>query len=320
MKKKLLSFMDEVIEQLQRENRMGSAGNYRRTRRSFELFLQRKGWKDVPFRKVDATLLAEYGEWLLLEECHRNTMAFHMRYLRATYNKALRTGMASIPSTGHPFMHVTTMPAPTSKRATDTDIIKQLCTLDIRASLIAAGKRQDKKLEKTLNDLAFARDIFLFCFYACGMPFVDFAYLSRENLRNGKLFYMRHKTSRYIEMEILPRMQQFIDQYAVEGPYLFPILKAVSPKEAYCQYLKALRKFNHKLDMLSRMLGPDVKLTSYVARHSWATTVYHHDMPVSYISQRMGHTTELTTRNYLKSFECSKIDEVNKRILHQVFM
>lgn len=313
--------MDEMISQLQRENRMATADNYRRTRRSFESFLQHSARKEVDIRRVDAGLLADYAEWLSVGGCHANTVAFHMRYLRAAYNRALKTGITAIPAAGHPFLHVSTLPTPTTKRAASADIIKALCRLDIRAQLMATGRSPGRKtFQKTLDDLTFARDIFLFCFYACGMPFVDVAYLTRDNLREGRLCYRRHKTQRYIKMEILPQMQHLIDRYASQGPYLFPILCSLSCKEAYRQYLKALRKFNHKLDMLSDLLGLGVRLTSYVARHSWATTVYHHNMPVAYICERMGHTTEQTTRNYLKSFESSKIDEMNKRILSQIML
>lgn len=314
-----LLLMDEVITQLTKENRLSSADNYRHSRRNFEAFLQRRGLDDIALEGISAALLSDYQEWLFGIGMCRNTVAFHMRNLRATYNKGLLWHTMLPPREGHPFEHIQTSPTPTRKRAAPADLLHTLRSLDIRACLIAHGKDPNKKtFQKMLSDLTFARDTFLFCFCACGLPFVDLAYLKSDNIRDGVLRYERHKTKTHIEMEILPIMQQYIDRYAGEGPYLFPLLNSTSTRENHRQYILALRRYNHQLATLSQMMGAGVSLSTYVARHSWATTVYHHNMPVAYISERMGHTSELTTRTYLKSFERSKIDDANKRIINAI--
>ena len=160
----------------------------------------------------------------------------------------------------------------------------------------------------------------IFCFCARGLTFVDFAYLKRENIRHGCIVYERRKTGQYIEVEIQPQMQAFIDKYAVAGgPYLFPVLTNTDIKTAHKQYNSAIRRYNKHLNRLSKMLGLNISLTSYVSRHSWATAAYHADFPVSHISEGMGHTSEKTTRIYLKSLESSKIDRENKRLLDGIF-
>lgn len=318
--RKFLVFMNEVIDLLQRENRMGTAANYRSSRRSFEAYLAAQYRQDIPLGAVSAELMAGYQDWMLAGGRSKNTIAFHMRNLRATYNKALRRGLFALPVVGHPFESMLTSPIPTRKRAVSSELIRRLKGLDIRQALISAGRNVSRKsFSKTLLDLTFARDTFLFCFFACGLPFVDFAYLTPANLHGGMLTYERHKTNRHIEMEVLPQMQRFIERYATGSHYLFPVITSTNSKESYRQYLLALRRYNHRLRMLSQLLGSGVNLTTYVPRHSWATTVYHHDMPVAYISERMGHASEKTTRTYLKSFESSKIDEANKRILQSIF-
>lgn len=321
METNFLFFMAQIIDLRQKENRPGTACNYRNTSNSFAAYLTCLGLEDVPLDEVDTELLAGFQDWQIREGRSRNTVAYHMRNLRATYNLALHRGLLSVPQTGHPFVNMLTKTSPTRKRAASPEIIRQLHALDIKAAMIAAGKNpRGKAFRKTLTDLTFARDTFIFCFFACGLPFVDFAYLTHNNLSHGSLCYERHKTGCHIEMEILPEMQHFIDRYATtEGHYLFPVIHSPSTTEAYCQYIKALRKYNHKLKMLSTLLGAGINLTTYIARHSWATTVYHHNMPVAYICERMGHTSEKTTRTYLKSFESSKIDEANKRILNSIF-
>lgn len=316
-----MEFMQEIIISLQQEKRPGTAGSYRNSYNSFATYLTHLHRKDILLSKMGADVLAGYQDWLLGQGKCRNTIACHMRNLRATYNQAIHRGLLPVPQVGNPFSNMLTKPMPTRKRAASPEVIRQLRTLDISAALIRTGKDPKKKtFKKMLRDLTFARDTFIFCFFACGLPFVDFAYLTHSSLRNGFLCYARHKTGRYIEMEILPEMQQFISRYGTnDGYYLFPVIQSFSTTEAYHQYVKALRKYNHKLNIISGLMGTEINLTTYIPRHSWATTVYHHNMPVSYICERMGHTSEKTTRTYLKSFESSKIDEANKRILHSIF-
>jgi integrase len=317
----MLGWMDELVQTLQSQNRMATAANYLAARRKLVEFLHAKGRTDIPLRKVDAGLLADYQEWILADGKAHSTLSFHMRILRAVYNKALRNGrLLRVPMSGDPFVSVFTSTTAVRKRALVPQDIARLAALDIPAQLALMGKHVNRKsFRKMVEGLTFARDTFLFCFFACGLPFVDFCYLTARNIRNGYLSYDRHKTDIHVEMEILPQMQQFISRYATNSPFLFPVLTSTETKKSYEQYNAARRQYNHRLKLLSQLLGGDVCLSSHVSRHSWATTVYHNGMVVPYISERLGHTSERTTRKYLKSFESSKIDEVNKRILNSIF-
>lgn len=314
---RLTTCLNLQIESCRKEKRLGTANNYLRTRDDFVRFLGTKGKTDILMRKLDAELLTDYQKWMLNRGKSRNTLSFHMRNLRSVYHIALKAGF--IPPSQHdvnPFEHVCTSVAPTHKRAADAEVMTMLNKLDIAKGLRSLGKRTDRhSFEKMVKDVTFARDIFVFCFCACGLPFIDFIHLTKANIRGGMLSYERQKTGTHIEMEILPPMQRFIDSYATNSPYLFPILTTQNTEESYNQYCKAIRKYNHRLKQLSQMLPGNISLSTYVARHTWATTVYHNDMPESYIKERMGHTSLQTTRTYLKSFESSKIDEVNRRII-----
>ena len=317
---KLTACMDVQIELCRKEKRLGTAIGYLRTRDDFTRFLGTIGKSDISIRKITPELLADYQEWIIGRGKAHNTLSFHMRNLRSVYRMALKDGW--IPRSQqhlNPFEHVCTSVAPTHKRAADPHIMTLLNQLDIAEGLKSLGRLAHRtSFEKMLREVSFARDIFVFCFCACGLPFVDFIHLTPKNIQGGMLHYERQKTGTHIEMEILPPMQRFIDRYATNGPYLFPFLTTTNMEESYQQYQKAIRKYNHRLKQLSQMLPSDINLSTYVARHTWATTVYHNDMPESYIKERMGHTSLQTTRNYLKSFESSKIDEVNKRILSAI--
>jgi integrase len=96
---------------------------------------------------------------------------------------------------------------------------------------------------------------------------------------------------------------------------VFPILTSLDANEAYEQYQVALNTHNRLLGRLSEMLGCGCKLTSYTSRHSWATAARNHNVPISVISQGMGHTSEQTTQIYLTMLENSVIDDANKGII-----
>lgn len=84
---------------------------------------------------------------------------------------------------------------------------------------------------------------------------------------------------------------------------------------AFSQYQTALGYYNKLLKRISKILDLDISLSSYTARHSWATAARNHNVPISVISAGMGHTTEKTTQIYLASLESSVIDQANQSIL-----
>ena len=315
---KLLAFLELEVESLNRRNQLGLAENYRYSGNSFRDYLSTSHRQDVPLSRVSAELLIAYQQWLWDRGIQRNTSAFYLRNLHAVYNKAVAQGLVT---DRKPFGLVQTNITHTEKRAVSPELIRDISTLDIPGGLVRLGQNPRKKpFMRMLRELTFSRDTFIFCFCARGLTFVDFAYLKRENIQHGCIVYERRKTGQHLKVEIQPQMQAFIDKYAVaRGPYLFPVLTSTDVKEAHKQYNSAIRRYNKHLNRLSKMLGLDLPLTSYVSRHSWATAAYHADLPVSHLSEGMGHTSEKTTRIYLKSLERSKIDRENKQLLDRIF-
>lgn len=315
---KFLEFLNAEVESLMRRNRLGLAENYKSSGRCFSRYVETMHRKDIPLKSMDEELLVDYQQWLWDNGIRRNTSVFYMRNLHAVYNKAVRQELVA---DRHPFSCVQTNITHTDKRTVAPDLIRSISTIDIPEELVRLGQDPAKKpFRRMCRELTFARDTFIFCFCARGLTFVDFAYLKHENIRRGRIVYERRKTGQYIEVEIQPKMREFIDKYATtSGPYLFPVLTDTDVREAHRQYSSVIRRYNKHLGKLSRMLGGDVCLTSYVSRHSWATAAYHASMPLPYISEAMGHTSEHTTRIYLKSIENSEIDKENKRLLDGIF-
>lgn len=290
----VLDYIQTQIEQLVATNRLGTAKNYEKTKRSFSEFL---GGVKLPLSALTEQVITEYNAFLVQRGLVRNSVSFYMRILRAIYNKAVRQKLIE---QQNPFTEVYTGIDRTRKRAVSESVIAQLHRLELPAG----------------SQLALTRDLFIFSYCTRGMAFVDIVYLRKENLQNGMICYARRKTGQLLSVRIEPSIQRIIDRYAYEDtPYVFPVLNSTDATEAFEQYQNALNNHNRLLGMLSKMLGCGCKLTSYTSRHSWATAARNHNVPISVISQGMGHTSEQTTQIYLTMLENSVIDDANQGII-----
>lgn len=290
----ILDYMQTQIERLKAANRLGTAKNYEKTMHSLKVFL---GNVRLPLSALTEQVISDYNAFLVQRGLVRNSVSFYMRVLRAVYNKAVRQKLIE---QQHPFTDVYTGIDRTRKRAVSESIIAQLHRLELEEG----------------SPLALCRDMFIFSYCTRGMAFVDIAYLRKENLQNGMICYARRKTGQLLSVKIEPGIQRIIDRYASrERPYLFPLLSSTDAVMAYGEYQVALNTYNRFLGRLSKMLGSGVKLTSYTSRHSWATAARNHNVPISVISQGMGHTSEQTTQIYLAMLENSVIDDANHGII-----
>ena len=290
------TFIEEQIKQLREEHRFGTANNYEKTKRSLESFLRNK---KLTFTNFNEQLIADYNTYLISKGLMRNSISFYMRNLRAIYNKAVKQKIVRKKDL---FLEVYTGIDKTRKRAVDEDLISKLYNL---------------KLDNN-DSLSFTRDIFIFSYCMRGMSFVDIAYLKKSDISNGVIRYCRRKTGQLMNIKIEPCIQNIINKYKNNtSEYIFPIIKSDDKGEAYKQYRSAINIYNRNLGVLSDMIGSGCKLSSYTARHSWATAARKHDVPISVISAGMGHSSETTTQIYLKSIEDDVVDRANAEIVRQ---
>ena len=290
----VISFLGEQIKFLTDCNRLGTAMNYRRAASTLAAFLKER---ELCFTELTSQFVEEYKDFLLRKGMVRNSLSFHMRILRAVFNKAVRCGYAE---QTYPFRDVYTGIDRTRKRAVGENVISRLIHLDI-----------DNK-----PFLAFARDMFLFSFYTRGMAFVDMAYLRKSDIQDGIIRYARRKTGQQLAVRVEPCIQAIIDRYAgCPTPYVFPILRDEKPANCFLRYKTELRTYNARLERLSKLLGLERCISSYTSRHSWATMARNHNVPLPVISAGMGHASERTTQIYLTSLENSLIDSANKGLL-----
>ena len=243
-----------------------------------------------------ADLIAEYEAYLKGRGNSPNTISFYMRILKAVYNRATEDGLTE---QRHPFRSVYTGVEKTLKRAISLGDLKCIKGLDLSLK----------------PNLDFARDMFLFCFYTRGMSFIDMAYLRKKDLQNGILSYRRRKTGQQLFIKWERCMQEIVDKYPVnETEYLLPIITKRG-EDYRKQYANKLHRVNHLLKKIGKQLDLPIPLTMYVGRHSWASIAKSRNVPISVISEGMGHDSENTTQIYLASLDTSVVDKANKKIL-----
>ena len=286
----LFPFINYIMKCLKEEKRNKTATILLTTKRSVERFL---GGQDILLDKIDNDLIRKYETYLKNTGMMKNTISCYMRSLRSVYNQAVKRGLTS---QKNPFNNIFTRIDKTIKRAVNEDVIIQLKNMDLSAH----------------NELALARDLFMFSFYMRGISFVDMANLLKINLKNGYIIYFRSKTRQMLTVKLETCMQEIISRYELQtiDDYLLPVYTAQNRDNT-----SQLRNHNKRLKRISEMLGLDKPLSSYVSRHTWATMALRKGISIEIISESMGHENETTTRIYLASLGQSVVDKANAEII-----
>lgn len=292
-------FSHKLAEHLKRTGKHRLAETYTSSVNSFLRFRREQG--DIRLDEIDEDLIKEY-EHYLLEDCGlcRNTSSFYNRNLRAIYNRAVKKKLTI---DRHPFAEVYTGVDKTAKRAIPIQTVKEIKDLDLSKDA----------------EMAFARDLYLMSFDLRGISFVDLALLETSQLKNGYLTYARQKTRQKLEIKWEKQMQEIVDRHHVKGSrYLLPILSE-KRGDIRRQYLNALHRMNVLLKKIGRLVNCPIPLTTYTARHCWASAAYRLNIPTPSISQALGHDSEKTTRIYLDSLDNQVIDDANLTVMRAVY-
>lgn len=222
-----------------------------------------------------------------------------MRILRALYNRAVNEELTD---DRHPFGKVYTGVAKTVKRGISTEYVARILRLDLSSS----------------PSRAFARDVFMFCFYTRGMSLIDIAKLRLDDIKNGVLTYQRSKTGQRISVKWRKEMQAIVDRHHRHGGVrLLPIVKQQIDERK--RHDAALHNINYHLKKIGEAIGLPIPLTMYVARHSWASAARQSNIPLSVISQCLGHDSERTIQIYLASVDVDEMDDANEKVIRRVF-
>ncbi|WP_288615484.1 site-specific integrase [uncultured Bacteroides sp.] len=303
-------YIPEVIGMLKREGKFPAMHVYACTLRSYEKFCAEERHPE----NITASLsmqeiftperLKEYEDWLAGQQSSPNTISTYMRTLQAVYNRWMSPGIEGY----NPvlFKDVYTKVESRTKRALTAEQMEQLRNTDFSVLTL----RQQQVLT-----------YFLLMFMLRGMPFIDLAHLRKSDLRNRRITYRRHKTGKLMVVDVPPDAMRLLQKYRdkTDSEYLFPLLHGgLFMEEHHHRYQETLRHFNRELARLMKQLLPGVSVSSYTARHTWATLAYHSGVPVGLISQSLGHSSIRVTMTYLKPFDAEVIDRINRQVISLV--
>ena len=303
-------YIPEVIGMLKREGKFPAMHVYACTLRSYEKFCAEERYP----KNTTASLsmqeiftperLKEYEDWLAGQQSSPNTISTYMRTLQAVYNRWMSPGIEGY----NPvlFKDVYTKVESRTKRALTAEQMEQLRNTDFSVLTL----RQQQVLT-----------YFLLMFMLRGMPFIGLAHLRKSDLRNRRITYRRRKTGKLMVVDVPPDAMRLLQKYRdkTDSEYLFPLLHGgLFMEEHHHRYQETLRHFNRELARLMKQLLPGVSVSSYTARHTWATLAYHSGVPVGLISQSLGHSSIRVTMTYLKPFDAEVIDRINRQVISLV--
>lgn len=293
-------FMEQVVVELQQSGNQGTAHVYKSSLNAVVLFQESRR---LSFQEITPEWLKRFETGLRARGCSWNTVSTYIRTLRAVYNRAVDQQKARyVP---HLFRAVYTGTRADRRRALTDDDLKKVFSY---ASKFDAN-----------HGLRRTQELFVLMFMLRGLPFVDLVYLRKSDLRGNVITYRRRKTGRPLSVTLTAEAMVLLQRYMnrdSSSPYLFPFLRSSEGSDAaYREYQLALRAFNYQLAVLGKMLGLQDRLSSYTARHTWATTAYYCEVHPGIISEAMGHSSIVVTETYLKPFRDKKIDEANEQVL-----
>lgn len=298
-------FYLSLIEDLKQKGRIGNSYAYLNSYNTLRNF--NKGKKlNYTFSHIDVPFCKKFEDWMKSKGNKDTTLSYQFRTLRATYNKAIEAKIVAReknPFIEYKLSHFNTK---TIKRAlSKNDILK----------LINANCNGQSKLRQLTHDL------FSFSYLCGGISFVDIANLTRQNIVEDRLIYQRQKTHGNINLLLSKEASTIIAKYSTyqqEAEYLFPILhckRHITPMQKSNRIHKICHQVNTELRAFAKELEITAEVTTYVARHSFATILKKSGVNIGIISQALGHQDIKTTQIYLSKFDNEQVDDAMKNLL-----
>lgn len=298
-------FYLSLIEDLKQKGRIGNSYAYLNSYNTLRNF--NKGKKlNYTFSHIDVSFCKKFEDWMRSKGNKDTTLSYQFRTLRATYNKAIEAKIVAReknPFIEYKLSHFNTK---TIKRAlSKNDILK----------LINANCNGQSKLRQLTHDL------FSFSYLCGGISFVDIANLTHQNIVEDRLIYQRQKTHGNINLLLSKEASTIIAKYSTyqqEAEYLFPILhckRHITPMQKSNRVHKICHQVNTELRAFAKELGITAEVTTYVARHSFATILKKSGVNIGIISQALGHQDIKTTQIYLSKFDNEQVDDAMKNLL-----
>lgn len=302
-KNDFVCFMHTTIYNFEKNKSYGTAHIYKNSLKNFIAFYRNDR---IPFRKITPELLKSFEVYLRQKQLSWNTVSTYLRALRATYNRAVDSHLA--PYVPRLFKQVYTGTRADRKKALEANDMAQIF-----------HSWENEEMPSTVSR---THGLFILMFLLRGIPFVDLVNLHKKDLNGNIISYRRRKTGRQLIVDIPQEAWAILNEYMdtnPHSPYLFPFLTSEEGTiDAYREYQQTLRTFNLQLNQIEEMLHLKAHLSSYTARHTWATLAYYNEIHPGIISEAMGHSSIAVTETYLKPFNATKIDAANRKVISSV--
>ncbi|MEQ2991260.1 site-specific integrase, partial [Alistipes shahii] len=258
----IAEYFRRTITQLESVGKIGSASKHKVT---FSLLQQFRS-TNIRFDEITVGYLRDFELFLMKKGNKSNSIATKFSVLKAVYNKALAEGIFTTPHSPFLQFKIGRLWTATRKRAIRKEEVQRL----MQAEIPTDGSAY----------LDFARDIFLFSYLSAGINFKDIATLRYCDMDEERIYYARHKTSKEMTCHLSEQSKAIIGKYAksdhADEDYIFPILDRrihKTEQQIYDRVRKVLKHVNKALHEWSRLLGLKIELTTYVARHTFATVL-----------------------------------------------
>ncbi len=315
---------------------LGNASLFESTAASFKRFAVYKKLTSLknpqlPIKLVTSDFLKSYETWMLKygkapqkkgkkganptadtlgkeSPASITTVGIYTRNVRTIFNEAIDAEVVN--EKLYPFGAKGGFVIPASKntkKAFDGDVIAMIFNYECKPGSV----------------LKFRRDMWLFSYISNGINFSDICRIKRKNtdLKNAEIKFVRKKTKNTkrddiseITIKLFPITLQVIEEWGNKNTgsdeYLFPFLDNSMDEERRQKVIEYAIKTNNKyMNKIAKDLGIDIKMNTYAARHSFATTLLRSEAPLAFISQQLGHGSIATTQKYLGSFEDDKTQQ-----------
>jgi integrase/recombinase XerD len=295
------------IEKLKHNGQINTTGTYITASKQLKLYHS----EELKFDEITPSFLTGWENFMKQDEKSPTTISINTRCVRKLYNDAIKRGDAKREL--YPFGNEDEgLYQPPEAR----NIKKALSKQDLKK--IFEYQAEENSPEQ------FARDIFIFSYLGNGMNLNDIFRLKYKNIAGDEIVFIRQKTAsrrriKPIAVSIDEDMQSIIDRYGTKpiepDNYIFNILiEGLTPEQETARIKRSTRTTNKFLKRIASKIGIDENISTYYARHSFASVLKLSGENIAYISESLGHADIKTTENYLSSFDSEKRKESQKKL------
>ncbi len=302
----LFFYFDNYIKRLEKAGRVGTATAYRAAKKSIETFYHNRR---VKFQDITPAFLQKYENWMLARDRSVTSVGIYLRCVRHLFNEAIKNGHAT--RENYPF-------GIDSYRIPHPRNIKKALPLSDIAKIFRFQPEPDSPEH-------FYRDLWIFSYLCNGMNMKDMFMLKYSHIHGDYIHFRRAKTeltdrdSKPIDVYLTDEARAIIERWGsrpvYSDNYIFPILThRLKPDQIQKKVKQATKMVNKYIKRVARKVGINENISTYTARHSFATVLKRSGASVEFISEQLGHTSVETTSAYLDSFEDEKKKEMAEKL------